>query len=556
MRFLCFPYFRIMQIRLSFLFAFFYFATFSAAGKLVSQIEDFPDYETVVHRFYSDYPQPVSLKDGHLLTFARKPSGWFVIVKDLFQVEEQKEYAFWKNGRYKSKSLFGFNNKPKPDAKYSRYQEMDWQLTFYLERMFAIHTFYGYVGWADDVIKYLQVEEPKLNDDDLYSLGRAYSAVSGYLTNHYQEASTLEVNALAKDQNNFSERELEQYLFYHNGALDKFGKLAKRSPTFHDIVGKQQTKFANEFVQGYFDMWMYQNEEIALTMLQPAIYPVEILTNARNYLQNCAPNSILITNGDNDTYPLLYVQSMENYRRDVTVVNNSLLSLAAYIRSLKRGINGREVVFNLPQEIYEKVDIVHMSTDKGDMDKTAFLDWLEIADMSVGQPVCPHSQIFITTTDNGDSIFSPLESTLLYKNHVALLDIYMHNNRPLEFANTTFGEYLFGKHFALKGVVSTLSFGPDNVDLNSFHSFLENLDTRGYGDLDNFPYDKEQDRYIDAIFINQLYTNILMAIDASRNQDDELYGAYFTAKWLELTTLFAVVPSQDKIDYFYNLNKE
>lgn len=194
-----------MPIRLTTLCLLIYVATLPASGQLVSQIEDFPDYKTVVHQFYSDYPQPVNLKDGHLLTFARKPSGWYVIVKDLFQEEEEpKEYAFWKKGRYKSLSLFGFNNKPKPAAVYSRYQDIDWQLTIYLERMFAIHTFYGYSGWADDVIKHLQPQESKLNDDDLYSLGRAYSAVSGYLTNHYQEASSLEVNAFAKDRNNFT----------------------------------------------------------------------------------------------------------------------------------------------------------------------------------------------------------------------------------------------------------------------------------------------------------------------------------------------------------------
>src|SRR6185503_19604903 len=55
-----------------------------------------------------------------------------------------------------------------------------------------------------------------------------------------------------------------------------------------------------------------------------------------NYLNSCAPNSILITVGDNDTYPIWYVQEKENFRRDVTVLNYSLLAFAPYLSLLKR----------------------------------------------------------------------------------------------------------------------------------------------------------------------------------------------------------------------------
>jgi MFS family permease len=185
-----------------------------------------------------------------------------------------------------------------------------------------------------------------------------------------------------------------------------------------------------------------------------------------NYLAGCDPNAILITNGDNDTFPLWYVQEVEEFRTDVRVVNYMLSSGYWYVHQLGRKIYDSEPLpLSLTPEQYEKGRNQYiMYVDRGIKGYTEVKDLINFIasddertklPLNNGSTInyMPTKKLRLTVdsakcVDNG---IVPLEmahlivpyiewevkQNALYKNDLMLLDFLATNNweRPLYFAN-------------------------------------------------------------------------------------------------------------------------
>mgnify|MGYP002789408052 CR=1 FL=1 len=271
---------------------------------------------------------------------------------------------------------------------------------------------------------------------------------------------------------------------------------------------------------------------------------------AKNYLESCAPNAIIFSFGDNDTYPLWYAQEVEGIRRDVRVVNYSLLGIDWYINQLRYKINesdpidviwsadqieGRKRDYsvyaprpNIPENrFYDLYDVMKNyvgSDDPATMDNTRGEPLHSFPVRKFSVPVNKELVLANGTVNATDSVVNEIRFEFpkgaMMKNDATVLNIIAANGwkRPIYFTNPGvelgFDEYLRRDGLAFRFVPVY----QDNINTNWMMDKVMNVFASGNANIPGVYFDEENRRHLNTI--RMAYTEL--AIDlVNKNRKEE-----------------------------------
>ncbi|MEQ8531844.1 MAG: DUF2723 domain-containing protein, partial [Imperialibacter sp.] len=190
---------------------------------------------------------------------------------------------------------------------------------------------------------------------------------------------------------------------------------------------------------------------------------------ARNFLASCAPNAILFTGGDNDTFPLWYVQEVEGFRTDVRVVVLSYFNTDWYIdQMMRQAYESEPFPFSLTSKDYRQgglndfVVVMERENIKGAISLEQYMKLvregnpaLRVATSISAYNSIPSKSVYLNVDSASVMSKGIIPSTLedymvprmvfnikdrvLEKKDLAILDIILTNKweRPIYFNNTS-----------------------------------------------------------------------------------------------------------------------
>ena len=263
---------------------------------------------------------------------------------------------------------------------------------------------------------------------------------------------------------------------------------------------------------------------------------------AKDYLESCEPNAILFTFGDNDTYPLWYAQEVEGIRKDIRVINYSLLGIDWYINQLRYKVNESpaiDVIWSADQIEGSKRDYIEYKPNAS-MPDDKFYNLYDVMKNYVGKdnpdndysfpvknvtvPVDAAAAIKNGTVNASDSIVASLDFSLprnaLMKNESAVLNIIAANNwkRPIYFTNAG-AELGFDQYLRRDGLSYRLApVKNSKVNTNWMLDKLTNKFSFGNADKAGVYFDEENRRHLNGI--RSAYAELAIDLAAKNRKED------------------------------------
>lgn len=435
-----------------------------------------PAYIDVIKEFCNNY-EPSEDAENYTV-FAKKKKGWYVLQVNRLQsdrtLEEILFYSFSENKYLNLSKYYTAPDEVDIDTQLGRFlnkngSTWDW---YAFERI----PYYGYNGWYIDMIK--DFGSQKNGTDTLAdALGRAYVNLANSFLWYQNGGMYPEYDTLHRKLDRLeypSATRVNKVKEAIDNAILQFEKLSNINPFYKSPVGNSSLKLFNEYMHGYNQMMMCGNDELATQYINRASLAEPYILQAKNYLNSCDANAILFSYGDNDTYQLWYVQEKYNYRKDVLVINNSLLGLPVYIDMFKRK---KLLTLSIPDSFlkYPENDVAYFFKDENAATAKKIIPLNQFLKIIYSKkypqsspagtyPTYPYASASITyrilSKNKPDSsiqktISFNLSENYYFINDIAVFDIVLNNiaRRPVYFTTT---QTPFEKKLVQKGIVYKL----------------------------------------------------------------------------------------------------
>lgn len=202
---------------------------------------------------------------------------------------------------------------------------------------FELNYFYGYPNYTRELITLLE-DRKDLSNKEMEMLARAYSAEACDYIHPNQFGNEV---AATKDLNDpmyekIAADRISSFNRLSAQSLVCYQQIKSKDPDYKTMLFDDiNLKISHDCMNNYMLLKSVREDDAAAEILKKVTYNVYTIAYAKQLLDDCSQNGVLMTSGDSDTFPLWYVQDKLHYRTDVLVINYSLLQIAWYFDYIK-----------------------------------------------------------------------------------------------------------------------------------------------------------------------------------------------------------------------------